>query len=320
MLAGALLISEIPSGDIQVYEGSLNDNDSLYADIIYYLKNGYAHSHLDYTKKRALRLKAKQYQLLNNVLFRINYDSVLLRCLEESEAKNILQELHDGLACAHYVADSTTHKILRVGYYWPRLYKDLHNYMRKCQVCQTATGRQKKLSLPLQLVNIEQPFDQWGLDIIDRITKKASIDTSPFNLVNGKEVVISTHLVIPSLSLVQYIDEVPTSSLQLRQMEIIKLEQQRKQAKRTHAHHQALLKSSFASNTTTRKDFQMGDLVLKWDKAHEEKGKHTKFQRMWLGPFQIVEVIGSSTFMLQDLEGKRDSLPVNGQILKKYFP
>ena len=64
----------------------------------------------------------------------------------------------------------------------------------------------------------------------------------------------------------------------------------------------------------------MRDLVLKWDKAHEEKGKHTKLQRMWLGPFQIVEIIGPSTFMLQDLARKRESLPVNGQTLKKYFP
>ena len=70
----------------------------------------------------------------------------------------------------------------------------------------------------------------------------------------------------------------------------------------------------------TKKDFQIGDLVLKWDKAHEEKGKHTKFQRMWLGPFQIAEIIGPSTFMLQDLTGKSESLPLNGQILKKYFP
>jgi len=154
----------------------------------------------------------------------------------------------------------------------------------------------------------------------DRITKKASIGTSPFNLVYGKEVVLPTHLVIPSLSLVQYIDEVSTSSLKLRQMEIIKLEERREQAKKTHAHHQALVKSSFDSSIITRKNFQMGDLVLKWDKAHEEKGKHTKFQKMWLGPFQNVEVIGPSTFMLQDLEGRRDSLPVNGQILKMYFP
>ena len=78
-------------------------------------------------------------------------------------------------------------------------------------------------------------------------------------------------------------------------------------------------KASFDSNMISRKDFQMGDLVLKWDKAHEEKGTHIKFQRMWLSPFQIVEVTGPSTFMLQDLAGKRDSLLVNGQILKKYF-
>ena len=59
MLDRASQISEIPSVEVQVCEVSLNDEQSLYADIIYYLKNGYAPSYLDYTKKRALRLKAK---------------------------------------------------------------------------------------------------------------------------------------------------------------------------------------------------------------------------------------------------------------------
>ena len=151
---------ENPSEEVQVYEVSLNDAESLYADIIYYIKNGYAPPNLDHTKKRSLRLKSKQYQLVNDVLFRINYDSVLLRCLEKSEAEKVLQELHDGPAGRHYVGDATAHKILRAGYYWPTLFKDSHNYVRKCQVCQTAAGRQKKPSLPLHLVNIEQPFDQ----------------------------------------------------------------------------------------------------------------------------------------------------------------
>ena len=68
-----------------------------------------------------------------------------------------------------------------------------------------------------------------------------------------------------------------------------------------------------------QKKIQIGDLVLKWDKAHEEKGKHTKFQKLWLGPFQIIEKIGSSTFLLQDLSSKKYSSPINGQIFKKYF-
>eukprot|EP00253_Pinus_taeda_P021208 PITA_21208 len=339
MLVGASQISEIPSVEVKVYEVSLNDEESLYDDIIYYLKNGYYPSYLDYTKKRTLRLNAKQYQLINDILFRMNYDSVLLRCLEKSEVDKVLEELHDGPAGGHYTGDATAHKILCAGYYWPMLFKDSHNYVRKCQVCQTTAGRQKRPSLPLQPVNIDQPLSQWGLDIIgeiiphsskqhryiltvtdyftkwveavplktanakniiefidqfiitrfglpsalmfdnasyfsgntmtefalkrgfklkysanyypqgngladstnknlikiikrtvdqnhknwhksliytlwaDRITRKASISTSPFNLVYGREVALPTHLAIPSLSLIQYIDEVPTSSL-----------------------------------------------------------------------------------------------------------
>lgn len=67
MLAGALLNSEILSSKEQMCDVSLNDIESLYANIIFYLKNGYAPSNLDYKNKRALRLKAKQYQLVNNV-------------------------------------------------------------------------------------------------------------------------------------------------------------------------------------------------------------------------------------------------------------
>ena len=36
--------------------------------------------------------------------------------------------------------------------------------------------------------------------------------------------------------------------------------------------------------------------MLKWDKVHEEKGYHTKFQKLWLGPFVIAEKIGPRTF------------------------
>eukprot|EP00253_Pinus_taeda_P013331 PITA_13331 len=174
MLAGASQIFEIPSVEVKVCEVSLNDEESLYTDIIYYLKNGYAPSYLDHTKKRALRLKAKQYQLINDILFRMNYDSVLLRCLEKSEANKVLQELHDGPVGGHYTGDATAHKILRAGYYWPTLFKDSHNYVRKCQVYETTAGGQKKPSLPLQLVNIDQPFSQWGLDIIGEIAPHSS--------------------------------------------------------------------------------------------------------------------------------------------------
>ena len=110
--------------------------------------------------KRPLRLKAKQYELINDVPFRRNFDSVLLRCLEKFEAERVLQELHDGPAGGHFGGNTIAHKILHVGYYWPTLFKDAHEYARKCKVCQSASGRQRKLAFPLQPVNIEQPFEQ----------------------------------------------------------------------------------------------------------------------------------------------------------------
>lgn len=79
------------------------------------------------------------------------------------------------------------------------------------------------------------------------------------------------------------------------------------------------MKYYFDASSAGTKTLQICDLMLKWDKAHEDKGKHSKFQKIWLGPSQIIEKIGSSTFILQDLLGKRDSLLVNGLILKKLF-
>jgi hypothetical protein len=64
------------------------------------------------------------------------------------------------------------------------------------------------------------------------------------------------------------------------------------------------------------KSFQVGDLVLKWDKAHEEKGKTYQIPENVAWTISDCEQIGPSTFILQDLSGKRDSLPVNGLILK----
>ena len=33
-----------------------------------------------------------------------------------------------------------------------------------------------------------------------------------------------------------------------------------------------------------------GDLVLRWDARRQDKTKHGKFNNMWFGPFQILEV------------------------------
>ncbi len=102
-------------------------------DLLFYLKNGYAPSNLSYKNKHALRLKAKHFKIIDDVLFRRNYDSVLLRCLKKPEAQEVLQELHDGPTGGHFGRVTIVHKIIHTSYYWPTLFKDAHEYVRKCR-------------------------------------------------------------------------------------------------------------------------------------------------------------------------------------------
>ena len=125
------------------------------------MKNIYAPTQLNFTKKRDLRLKSKQYQIVDDVLFRISYDSVLLRCPEKYKMEKVLRDLYDGPVGGHFGGDTTRHKILHASYYWLTLFKDAHSYVRRCKICQTAVGRQREPALPLQPINIDQPFEQW---------------------------------------------------------------------------------------------------------------------------------------------------------------
>jgi hypothetical protein len=65
--------------------------------------------------------------------------------------------------------------------------------------------------------------------------------------------------------------------------------------------------------------FQDEDLVLKWDKENELKGRHTKFQNIWLAPYLIHQKIEPGMLKCITLEGDKEELPVNDQILKLYF-
>lgn len=125
----------------------------------------------------------------------------------------MLHELHDGPALGHYSGDTIGHKILHVGYYWKILFKDTHDYVRKWKILQPASGREKKATLPPQLVNIEQSFEQWWLDIISESVPHSSkqhryiltttnyftkwVETEPLKVVNSEIVIdfIDQHII-----------------------------------------------------------------------------------------------------------------------------
>ena len=85
---------------------------------------------------------------------------------------------------------------------------------------------------------------------------------------------------------------------------MLKLEESRLKSKEIFKHQQEIVKKWFYKQKSGKGSFEIGDLVLKWDHPHDEKDKHTKFQYLWGGPYQIVEKPGPSMYKFQYLEGQ----------------
>jgi hypothetical protein len=64
--------------------------------------------------------------------------------------------------------------------------------------------------------------------------------------------------------------------------------------------------------------FKVNDKLLLWDLAHADRGRHSKFQKLWLGHFKIVFFLGANSYILKDLQERLFSYSTNGSHLKHY--
>ena len=89
----------------------------------------------DKTKYRTLRLRSQKYNVANGRLYWKDPAGILLLCLTEQEVDEVMTEFHEGICGGHYSWRSTAHKILRAGFFWPKLFGDVHVHVRACEKC-----------------------------------------------------------------------------------------------------------------------------------------------------------------------------------------
>jgi hypothetical protein len=83
--------------------------------------------------------------------------------------------------------------------------------------------------------------------------------------------------------------------------------------------HQWRIKHAF-DRKNSKEDFQLGDLVLKWDAPKQDRGKNSKFEALCIGTFKISDIYPNNTYRLQKLEEDQVfGAPVNGHFLNKFF-
>nr|GEU64142.1 reverse transcriptase domain-containing protein [Tanacetum cinerariifolium] len=129
----------------------------------------------DYLKKRILsrdnkeawklRLKARQYELIEGVLYRRSFLTPWLRCVGPLQADYVMREIHKG-SCSMYAGPrSVVAKAIRLGYYWPTMHKDARDMIRKCNDCQIHHPITRHPQRSLTPITAPWSFYKWGIDI-----------------------------------------------------------------------------------------------------------------------------------------------------------
>ena len=99
-------------------------NDDWRVKIADYLRNP------SHKVTRKLRYESTKYVLLDDQLYYRTVDGVLLKCLNQEEAKVLMGEVHEGICGAHQLAYKMKWIIRRTGYFWPRYWKTVLNITR----------------------------------------------------------------------------------------------------------------------------------------------------------------------------------------------
>nr|GFB20889.1 reverse transcriptase domain-containing protein [Tanacetum cinerariifolium]GFB39134.1 reverse transcriptase domain-containing protein [Tanacetum cinerariifolium] len=82
------------------------------------------------------------------------------------EAIDILNACHSGPTGGHYGANYTTKKVFDSGFYWPKIYKDAFELVKRCDSCQHQGKISEKDEMPQNFIQICEIFDVWGIDFM----------------------------------------------------------------------------------------------------------------------------------------------------------
>ena len=112
----------------------------------------------DVEEARKVRKRAARFKILNGTLYKRGFSMPYLRCINEEEAKYILEEIHEGIYGDHASPRSLISKVIRMGYFWPTLQKDVKEFVKKCDKCQRFGNVQHILFEKLTTIASLWPF------------------------------------------------------------------------------------------------------------------------------------------------------------------
>ena len=112
----------------------------------------------------------------------------------------------------------------------------------------------------------------------------------------GTDAIFPNSLGVPVMKFIQEFQTEDNDTIR-RINQTIHLQQTREEVYNKALQKHISIKKIFDKRTKAR-NFNIGDKVLKWESRREDRGKHGKFDNLWLGPYSIHSAAGSNAFFL----------------------
>nr|GFB37012.1 reverse transcriptase domain-containing protein [Tanacetum cinerariifolium] len=137
-----------------------------FADLANYHAGNFIIKGMTSHKKQKFFKDARHYFWDDPYLFRTCADQIIRRCMAGKEAIDILNACHSGPTGGHYVANYTVKKVFYSSFYWPMIYKDAFELVKRCDSCQRQGKISQKDEMPQNFIQIYEIFDVWGIDFM----------------------------------------------------------------------------------------------------------------------------------------------------------
>nr|GEX95990.1 reverse transcriptase domain-containing protein [Tanacetum cinerariifolium] len=205
--------------------------------------------------------------------------NIIQRCVHGQEAFEILKAFHEGPSEGHHGVNLTAKKVFDAGFFWPSIYRDAHEMIKTCDICQ----RQGKISQ-----RDEMPQNSIQAIIRDRRTHFCNDQFTRVMIKYGV-----THRLANAYH--------PQTSGQVEAYENSVIYKER-----TKKLHDSKIKNRI---------FNVGDQVLLFNSHHKIFSE--KLKTRWSGPFTITRVFPYGTIELS--QPNCPNFMVNGHRVKHYF-
>nr|GEX21916.1 reverse transcriptase domain-containing protein [Tanacetum cinerariifolium] len=139
---------------------------SWFADFANYHAGNFIVKGMPSQQKNKFFKDVKHYFLDDPFLFKIYADQVIRRCVHGREALDILEACHNGPTGGHHGANLTTKKVFDSGFFWPTVYKDIHELVKNYDSCQRQGKISQRDEMPQNSIQICEIFDIWGIDFM----------------------------------------------------------------------------------------------------------------------------------------------------------